>query len=296
MPAKTVAAFAAVPVLALAAALVGGLESFALTTAGGLAIGMVQSLLLGYAVQPSTTWIPDWLPTTGLQQLVPVAVIVAVLVWRGDALPDRAAVAGRRLPPSPEPRHLLAWTAALGGAAALGLLTRKLSATLGEGLILDLRRAVFDHVQRMPVAFFTRTRTGALVSRLNNDVIGAQRAFSNTLSGVVSNLVTLLLTLAVMLTLSWQITLLALVVSGPLAEAIGGAIGVYYYLRPMVLMYMRPTGEEPLTPAASPMAQWTLAACVALVLLFGLYPSPLVEWSRASLLSLAVWNETVAAH
>ncbi|MFF7898849.1 MULTISPECIES: ABC transporter transmembrane domain-containing protein [unclassified Streptomyces] len=95
--------------------------------------------------------------------------------------------------------------------AAFGVLGRRLSATLGEGLILDLRTAVFDHVQRMPVAFFTRTRTGALVSRLNNDVIGAQRAFSNTLSGVVSNVVTLLLTLAVMLTLSWQITLLALV-------------------------------------------------------------------------------------
>ncbi|MER7837079.1 ABC transporter ATP-binding protein [Streptomyces sp. NPDC096040] len=95
--------------------------------------------------------------------------------------------------------------------AALGVFGRRLSATLGEGLILDLRTAVFDHVQRMPVAFFTRTRTGALVSRLNNDVIGAQRAFANTLSGVVSNLVTLLLTLAVMLTLSWQITLLALV-------------------------------------------------------------------------------------
>lgn len=94
--------------------------------------------------------------------------------------------------------------------AALGILGRRLSASLGEGLILDLRTAVFDHVQRMPVAFFTRTRTGALVSRLNNDVIGAQRAFSNTLSGVVSNLVTLVLTLVVMLTLSWQITLLAL--------------------------------------------------------------------------------------
>ncbi|WP_198045521.1 ABC transporter ATP-binding protein [Kitasatospora mediocidica] len=95
--------------------------------------------------------------------------------------------------------------------AAFGILGRWLSSTLGEGLILDLRTAVFDHVQRMPVAFFTRTRTGALVSRLNNDVIGAQRAFSNTLSGVVSNLVTLMLTLVVMLTLSWQITLLALV-------------------------------------------------------------------------------------
>ncbi|MGP9016796.1 ABC transporter ATP-binding protein [Streptomyces sp. BR1] len=95
--------------------------------------------------------------------------------------------------------------------AGLGLVSRWLSSTLGEGLILDLRTAVFDHVQRMPVAFFTRTRTGALVSRLNNDVIGAQRAFSNTLSGVVSNVVTLLLTLGVMLSISWQITVLALV-------------------------------------------------------------------------------------
>ncbi|MGW3683857.1 ABC transporter ATP-binding protein [Streptomyces prasinus] len=95
--------------------------------------------------------------------------------------------------------------------AALGILGRRLSASLGEELILDLRTAVFDHVQRMPVAFFTRTRTGALVSRLNNDVIGAQRAFSNTLSTVVGNVVTLALALAVMLTLSWRITLLALV-------------------------------------------------------------------------------------
>ncbi|MET7858591.1 ABC transporter ATP-binding protein [Streptomyces sp. NPDC005318] len=95
--------------------------------------------------------------------------------------------------------------------AGLGLAGRWLSATLGEGLILDLRTAVFDHVQRMPIAFFTRTRTGALVSRLNNDVIGAQRAFSNTLSGVVSNVVTLLLTLGVMLSISWQITVFALV-------------------------------------------------------------------------------------
>ena len=95
--------------------------------------------------------------------------------------------------------------------AALGIIQRWLSARIGEGLIFDLRTAVFDHVQRMPVAFFTRTRTGALVSRLNNDVIGAQRAFSDTLSGVVSNVVALALTLAVMLSLSWRITLLALV-------------------------------------------------------------------------------------
>lgn len=96
--------------------------------------------------------------------------------------------------------------------AAVALLTRWLSSTIGEGLILDLRTAVFDHVQRMPIAFFTRTRTGALVSRLGNDVMGAQRAFSDTLSGVVANVVTLTLTLAVMLSISWQITLAALVV------------------------------------------------------------------------------------
>ncbi|CAN5292266.1 ABC transporter ATP-binding protein [soil metagenome] len=94
--------------------------------------------------------------------------------------------------------------------AVVGLVTRYLSASIGEGLILDLRRVVYEHVQRMPIAFFTRTRTGALVSRLNNDVIGAQRAFSDTLSGVVGNIVALILTLIAMLTLSWQITLLAL--------------------------------------------------------------------------------------
>ncbi|MFI6091262.1 ABC transporter ATP-binding protein [Streptomyces sp. NPDC051218] len=108
-------------------------------------------------------------------------------------------------------RYALLIAAIAVAEAGFGLLGRWLSANLGEGLILDLRTAVFDHVQRMPVAFFTRTRTGALVSRLNNDVIGAQRAFSNTLSGVVGNVVMLLLSLAMMLRLSWQITLLALV-------------------------------------------------------------------------------------
>jgi ABC-type multidrug transport system fused ATPase/permease subunit len=94
--------------------------------------------------------------------------------------------------------------------SGLGLVQRWLSARIGEGLILELRTRVFDHVQRMPVAFFTRTRTGALVSRLNNDVIGAQRAFSDTLSGVVGNVVALVLTLIVMIGISWQITVLAL--------------------------------------------------------------------------------------
>ncbi|MFE9748822.1 ABC transporter ATP-binding protein [Saccharothrix saharensis] len=95
--------------------------------------------------------------------------------------------------------------------AGLGLVERWQSARIGEGLIHDLRVAVYGHVQRMPIAFFTRTRTGALVSRLNNDVIGAQRAFTSTLSGVVTNVIQLGLSLGVMFTLSWQVTALALV-------------------------------------------------------------------------------------
>lgn len=92
-----------------------------------------------------------------------------------------------------------------------GVVERKQSAEIGEGLILDLRQSVFDHVQQMPLAFFTRTRTGALVSRLNSDVIGAQQAFTWTLSSVVSNAIALVLTLIVMFNYSWQITALAMV-------------------------------------------------------------------------------------
>jgi ATP-binding cassette, subfamily B, bacterial len=94
--------------------------------------------------------------------------------------------------------------------AFLSLAQRWYSARIGEGIILDLRTRVFDHVQRMPLQFFTRTQTGALVSRLNNDVTGAQRAFTSTLSGVVSNVIQLVLTAAVMFSLSWQITVLSL--------------------------------------------------------------------------------------
>src|SRR5215213_11952198 len=94
--------------------------------------------------------------------------------------------------------------------AFLSLAQRWYASRIGEGIILDLRTKVYDHVQRMPLQFFTRTQTGALVSRLNNDVIGAQRAFTSTLSGVVSNVIQLVLTAAVMFTLSWQITALSL--------------------------------------------------------------------------------------
>ncbi|MFC7528819.1 ABC transporter ATP-binding protein [Actinoplanes sp. GCM10030250] len=94
--------------------------------------------------------------------------------------------------------------------ALLSLAQRWYSARIGEGIILNLRTRVYDHVQRMPLQFFTRTQTGALVSRLNNDVVGAQRAFTSTLSGVLSNVIQLVLTAVVMFSLSWQITTLSL--------------------------------------------------------------------------------------
>ncbi len=94
--------------------------------------------------------------------------------------------------------------------AVLNVISRWQSASLGERTIYDLRTRVFDHVQKMPIAFFTRARTGALVSRLNNDVIGAQTAIARTLPTVVMNVVTLGVTLVVMLTTSWQITLVSL--------------------------------------------------------------------------------------
>jgi ATP-binding cassette, subfamily B, bacterial len=97
------------------------------------------------------------------------------------------------------------------GEALLTLAQRWYSSRIGEGLIYDLRTKVFGHVQRMPLAFFSRTNTGSLVSRLNNDVIGAQRAFTSVLSGVVSNVISLALVVGTMLVLSPMITLLALV-------------------------------------------------------------------------------------
>ncbi len=117
---------------------------------------------------------------------------------------------------SQEAAHVVVWIAVIIAGLAvvdaiLSFAQRWYSARIGEGLIFDLRTAVFDHVQRMPLAFFTRTQTGALVSRLNNDVLGAQQAFTSTLSGLVSNVVGLVLTATVMFTLSWQITAISLV-------------------------------------------------------------------------------------
>jgi ATP-binding cassette subfamily B protein len=98
------------------------------------------------------------------------------------------------------------------GEAALSLTGRWLSARIGEGLIYDLRVTLYDHVQRMPVAFFTNSQTGTLISRLNNDVVGAQSAVTSTLGTVVSNAVTFVATFGAMLVLEWRLTLLALAI------------------------------------------------------------------------------------
>ena len=94
--------------------------------------------------------------------------------------------------------------------AIFSMIGRWFSARIGEGLIYDLRTQVFNHIQRQSIAFFTRTQTGALISRINSDVIGAQQAFTTTLSGLVSNILTLSLVVATMLFLSWQITIVSL--------------------------------------------------------------------------------------
>ena len=113
-------------------------------------------------------------------------------------------------------RSLVMWIAlaAVGLAlanAALSLVQRYYSARIGEGLIYDLRVALFDHVQRMPIAFFTRTQTGALQSRLNSDVVGAQQAVTTTLGTVLQNVIQLAVTLTIMFNLDWRITLMTLV-------------------------------------------------------------------------------------
>lgn len=140
-----------------------------------------------------------------------VSVVVAGLTVATPLLAGRVVDAITRSAPSSTVVILASIIAGVAFAeAGFGLVQRWLSSTIGERLIFDLRTAVYDHVQTMPVAFFSRTRTGALVSRLNNDVIGAQRAFSDAFSGVISNTVTLLLALVAMVSLSWQITLATL--------------------------------------------------------------------------------------
>ncbi|MFM8381042.1 MAG: ABC transporter ATP-binding protein [Actinomycetota bacterium] len=136
-----------------------------------------------------------------LLALVPPFVFRAII---DDAIPDGN-------------RSLIWWLASLAIGAAifdavLAIAQRWFSSRIGEGLIYDLRVALFDKVQQMPVAFFTRTQTGSLISRLNNDVVGAQSAVTSTLGSVVSNVVVLVTTLAAMLALEWRLTMLSLVV------------------------------------------------------------------------------------
>src|ERR671911_2591463 len=138
--------------------------------------------------------------TVGVLTPVLAGQVVNAIVAGGEVSAAAATVVG-----------LAAGIAALAIVeAVVGLVSRWFSSRIGEGLIVDLRRAVYAHVQRMPVAFFTRTRTGALVSRLNSDVIGAQSAVTSTLASVLSNVIQLTLALAVMIGLAWQVTLLAL--------------------------------------------------------------------------------------
>ncbi|HLM63772.1 MAG TPA: ABC transporter ATP-binding protein [Acidimicrobiales bacterium] len=135
------------------------------------------------------------------------------LLFRGiiDSAIGPAAGSGEG---NPALLHLLAGLAVLAALAngGLALADRYWSSRIGEGVIYDLRVALFDHVQRMPVSFFTRTQTGALTSRLNNDVLGAQQALTGTVGSVVSNVITLVTTVVAMAYLEWRLTLLALVV------------------------------------------------------------------------------------
>jgi ATP-binding cassette subfamily B protein len=116
--------------------------------------------------------------------------------------------------------------------AILNLFERRISAVIGEGLIYDLRCAVFEHIQAMPIAFFSRTQTGALISRLNNDVVGAQQAFTDLFSNVVGNLVLVSLMIGTMFVLSWQITLVALILL-PIfllpARKVGARLGTMFH-------------------------------------------------------------------
>ncbi len=145
-----------------------------------------------------------YLAAIALSALVAVVPPLLVRTLINDAIPRRSY-------------HLvdLIGLAAVGVAlanAGLGLAQRWFSSRIGEGLIYDLRTALFDHVQRQPLAFFTHTQTGALVSRMNNDVVGAQRALTGTLGSVTSNVIGLVATLTAMLVLNWRITLIALLV------------------------------------------------------------------------------------
>ncbi|MGZ4211021.1 MAG: ABC transporter transmembrane domain-containing protein, partial [Actinomycetota bacterium] len=178
--------------------------------------GRSDELEKGYKLAPGTVS-----RALGLAGKYKFAIIwfLAVTVGAGflGAVPPLLlrALVDKALPPRHHDSHLVLILAIAGVAvavvsAAANLASRYLSSRVGEGLIFDLRSKLFDHVQRMPIAFFTRTQTGALISRLNNDVVGAQSAMTGTLGSVVTSLITVATTVAVMLYLNWELTLLAL--------------------------------------------------------------------------------------
>ena len=162
----------------------------------------VVKRILGYA-RPYRGLVIAFLVTLVLASLLTVAqpLVFRQIVDNGIAQGNAALVTSLAI--------LVAVLALLD--AGINLVGRWYSARIGEGLIYDLRTQVYDHVQRQSVAFFTRAQTGALVSWLNNDVIGAQQAFTSTLGGVVGNLITATIVLVTMFLLSWQVTLLSLV-------------------------------------------------------------------------------------
>src|ERR1022692_2921972 len=158
--------------------------------------------IIGYA-KPYKLYLSLFLAATVLDALITVVnpLLLRVIIDKGILGHREAIVVGV--------------AAAVAGVAvfdaSLGFVTRWYSARIGEGLIYDLRTEVFSHVQQQPIAFFTRAQTGSLVSRLNSDVIGAQQAITSTMSSVVSNILTVGAILVTMFYLSWQISLIALV-------------------------------------------------------------------------------------
>jgi len=142
-----------------------------------------------------------------------VLIIIDALVGAANPLLTRAII--NELTGHRPTTGVVLWLAFAIGALAvfdamLGLWERWISSRVGESLIFDMRNRVFNHIQRMPIAFFTRTQTGALISRLNNDVLGAQQAFTDTFNSVIGNAISVGVTLLAMFILSWKITVLAL--------------------------------------------------------------------------------------
>jgi len=142
-----------------------------------------------------------------------VLIIIDALVGAANPLLTRAII--NELTGHRPTTGVVLWLAFAIGALAvfdamLGLWERWISSRVGESLIFDMRNQVFNHIQRMPIAFFTRTQTGALISRLNNDVLGAQQAFTDTFNSVIGNAISVGVTLLAMFILSWKITVLAL--------------------------------------------------------------------------------------